>query len=52
MPRISEISPGMVRSYPQEDHTSVTFRLTEVWVEYLPGDTPTLARAGIKVKKP
>lgn len=51
-PHISEISPGMVNSLPQEAHSSVTFRLTRAWVGYLPGGIPTPPRVGTKMKKP
>lgn len=48
IPHISEISPGMVSSFPQDAHPSVTFRLTGVWVGYLSGGIPTLLELAIK----
>lgn len=51
-PHISEISPGMMNSLPQEAHSSVTFRLTGACVGYLPGGIPTPPRVGNKMKKP
>ena len=47
-PPSSEISPGMVSSFPQEAHSSVTFRLSGVWVGYLSGGIPTLLELALK----